>query len=63
MLDVLAELPLVPHVSMSSDEGRPYMLFQHEKSSEVPVGEGKDQWLEGMMNTAQAVWKKLTPTV
>jgi len=48
---------------MSSDEGRPYMLFQHEKSSEVPVGEGKDQWLEGMMNAAQAVWKKLTPTV
>lgn len=61
MLDILAELPLIPHVSMSSDEGRPYILFQHEKSTAVPVGEGKDQWLEGMMDAAQAIWKKLAP--
>ncbi|KAK2462782.1 hypothetical protein APHAL10511_005173 [Amanita phalloides] len=57
-LDIMAELPLVPHVSMSSDEGRPYMLFQHDTSTAVPAGEGKDQWLEGMMHAAQAVWKK-----
>ena len=61
MLDILAELPLIPHVSMSSDEGRPYILFQHGKSTAVPVGEGKDQWLEGMMDAAQAIWKKLSP--
>ncbi|KAF8623760.1 hypothetical protein AX15_006202 [Amanita polypyramis BW_CC] len=58
--DILAELPLVPHVSMSSDEGRPYMLCHGDnKLATLPVGKGKDQWLDGMMDAARAVWTKL----
>ncbi|KAF8625337.1 hypothetical protein AX17_006879 [Amanita inopinata Kibby_2008] len=56
-VDVLAELPLVPHVSMSGDAGRPFVLYPD--SSGVDVGKGNNQWKEGMVNAAQSVWDKL----
>lgn len=63
-LEILAELPLVPHVNMASDKGLPYVLFQHgDASSGTHAGKGEDQWLEAMMHVAQVVWEKITSRV
>ncbi|KIL59762.1 hypothetical protein M378DRAFT_200033 [Amanita muscaria Koide BX008] len=55
-LNVLAELPLVPGVSISSDEGRPVMLCQQDSTTE----KGKIQWRAGMTHAAQVVWDKVS---
>ncbi|KAJ7049465.1 P-loop containing nucleoside triphosphate hydrolase protein, partial [Mycena amicta] len=55
-IDVLAELPLVPGVSMGGDAGVPFALTQHVKQR----GTGADVWDAEMQRVAQSIWQKIS---
>ncbi|PFH48074.1 hypothetical protein AMATHDRAFT_76920 [Amanita thiersii Skay4041] len=55
-LDILAELPLLSHVSVSADTGRPYVLYPTKGSDK----NGGNEWRESMLNAARLVWQKVT---
>ena len=53
-IPTLAELPLVPGVSTSGDEGVPYMLWNRQDD-----GIAGEHWLKSMENVADRVWEAL----
>ena len=53
-IPTLAELPLVPGVSTSGDQGIPYTLWNKQDD-----GIAGDQWLKSMENVASRVWGAL----
>lgn len=53
-IPTLAELPLVPGVSSSGDQGVPYTLWNKQDD-----GVAGAQWLESMENLAKRVWAAL----
>jgi len=56
-IEILAELPLVPGVSATSDQGIPYALVMGDTRKEDGVG-GK-LWNEAMAGVAENVWNSL----
>jgi len=53
-IPTLAELPLVPGVSTSGDQGVPYMLWNRQDD-----GIAGERWLKSMENVADRVWGAL----
>ena len=54
LIDVLAELPLVPGVSAGGDAGVPYGLMSEEQRK--GDGFGGIEWIEKMRVAAEKVW-------
>jgi len=54
-IPTLAELPLVPGVSTSGDQGVPYTLWNKQDD-----GIAGEQWLKSMENVASRVWGALS---
>ena len=53
-IPTLAELPLVPGVSTSGDQGVPYMLWNRQDD-----GIAGERWLKSMEKVADRVWGAL----
>ena len=53
-IPVLAELPLVPGVSTSGDQGVPYTLWNRQDD-----GVAGGRWLTSMEDVANQVWRAL----
>lgn len=54
-IPTLAELPLVPGVSTSGDQGVPYTLWNKQDDGVAGV-----RWLESMEDVARRVWGALS---